>query len=153
MTTPKDGPRSEPELCWDNAPAAFAALEREAFATPWREEDFRDGPDRFHLSLWRERRCMSFVYGSRILDEVEIWRIATLPDERAKGLGGRLLGALLEACRQWRTRHIFLEVAHRNRAARALYEKYGFREERRRTAYYGPGNHALILGLDLEQRT
>ncbi len=54
---------------------------------------------------------------------------------RRKGLGKRLLQALLDAARETKS-SVFLEVRESNAAARALYENAGFEQTGRRPSYY-----------------
>jgi ribosomal-protein-alanine N-acetyltransferase len=62
--------------------------------------------------------------------------IAIAPTARRKGLGLRLLSALLSAAREANSDSVFIEVRESNAAARTLYEKAGFKPAGRRTSYY-----------------
>lgn len=73
--------------------------------------------------------------------ESELLTIAVVPEARHRGLGRRLLTAVLTLC----PHPVFLEVDADNAAALALYGRAGFAECGRRPAYYGPERDALIL--------
>jgi ribosomal-protein-alanine N-acetyltransferase len=79
--------------------------------------------------------------------------IAVRPTERRRGLGRRLLTAVIDRVREAGARTLFLEVGADNPPARALYEAMGFRVIGRRPAYYrrgdGPPAAALIMRLTL----
>jgi ribosomal-protein-alanine N-acetyltransferase len=75
-------------------------------------------------------------------DEAELLNIAVDPDHRRKGVGSRLIEALLEAAQGG----IFLEVAESNPRAIALYRKYGWMEAGTRKGYYDQGKiNALVM--------
>ena len=86
-------------------------------------------------------------------DEAELLTIAVRPTERRRGLGRRLLMAVIERVRAAGARALFLEVGADNPPARALYETMGFRVIGRRAAYYrrgeGAAADALIMRLSL----
>ena len=83
----------------------------------------------------------------------ELLTIAVRPTERRRGLGRRLLTAVIEGAREAGARTLFLEVGADNPPARALYEAMGFRVVGRRAAYYrrgeGPAADALVMRLSL----
>ena len=88
-------------------------------------------------------------------DEAELLTIAVLPEHRRVGAGRRLL----EAATLWATdagaRTLFLEVGTDNPAARALYDRAGFRVVGGRRGYYARGNapaaDAVIMRLVLRR--
>jgi ribosomal protein S18 acetylase RimI-like enzyme len=55
-----------------------------------------------------------------------------MPEMRGRGLGARLLKKAIAQCRRRRIEKIELQVYASNRPARALYRKFGFRQEGRR---------------------
>ena len=87
-------------------------------------------------------------------DESELLTIAVRPTERRRGLGRRLLTAVIDHVREAGARTLFLEVGADNPPARALYEAMGFRVIGTRAAYYrrgdGPPADALIMRLSLK---
>jgi ribosomal protein S18 acetylase RimI-like enzyme len=51
------------------------------------------------------------------------------PEQRGKGLGGKLLKLVIDHARQkMKVRSLLLSVEATNSSARALYEKYGFKK-------------------------
>ncbi|MBA4807289.1 ribosomal protein S18-alanine N-acetyltransferase [Brevundimonas sp.] len=132
-------------------PAALAAIHAQAFATPWGEAEFADLLTQ--AGVFAVVEPDGFILIRVVLDEAEILTLAVRPDARRAGLGGRLTGqGAVEAARAGASR-LFLEVAEDNVAARALYDRAGFRPIGRRKAYYaapeGGRTDALVLGLDL----
>jgi len=55
-----------------------------------------------------------------------------LPEMRGRGLGARLLRKVIARCRRRGIEKIELQVYASNRAGRALYREFGFRQEGRR---------------------
>jgi len=82
-------------------------------------------------------------------DEAEVLTVAVEPAQQGRGLGRRLVGALLAELRGDGVERVHLEVRASNAPARALYASLGFRESRRRLGYYRDGEDALELGVAL----
>ncbi|HUQ25300.1 MAG TPA: GNAT family N-acetyltransferase [Burkholderiales bacterium] len=55
-----------------------------------------------------------------------------IPEMRGRGLGARLLRKAIAQCRRGAIEKIELQVYASNRSARALYRRFGFRQEGRR---------------------
>jgi len=73
-----------------------------------------------------------------------------LPEARGRGLGTRLLRRVIAHCRRRRIEKIELQVYASNRAGRALYRKFGFRQEGRRVRARkldGKYDDVVLMGL------
>jgi ribosomal protein S18 acetylase RimI-like enzyme len=71
--------------------------------------------------------------------------IVVAPAARRKGLGKKLLAALVAAAKETNSAAVFLEVRESNAAARTLYETEGFEPTGRRKFYYtNPGEDAVL---------
>lgn len=134
-------------------PHAFAFLDQQIFKPAWKAEAYVDGPDRLAVSVWQNEQCLGFVYGQQVLDEVELWRIATHPEHRRQGLGNRLLKAFNDLAISREAHKVFLEVASGNIAATNLYKAHGFKINGSRKGYYQDGSDALNMVLDLQSDT
>lgn len=133
-------------------PALLAALHASAFddlPPPWTAEAFAAllADPAVILMLDPAPDPRGFLLARRAGPEAEILTLAVHPDARRRGLGLRLLG-LLEATLDG-TEEIFLEVAETNAAARALYDRGGYRAVGLRRRYFrrdtGPDVDALVL--------
>src|SRR5699024_9267093 len=87
---------------------------------------------------------MHVVYGEGYIDN-----IAVFPAARRKGVGRRLIEALVD----WMEHHegvfLTLEVRPSNEAAVLLYQSVGFREAGRRKGFYqDPEEDALLMTRD-----
>lgn len=131
-------------------------LERlSASAGHWTEAQYRqaferDGPERLVLvaeatlplapgpgaSQDSGLAFVAFLVARHLAPEWELENIVVDLSARRKGLGKRLLEALLAAARETNSRSVFLEVRESNAAARTLYEMAGFEQTGRRKSYY-----------------
>ncbi|XDD47122.1 GNAT family N-acetyltransferase [Leptospira sp. WS39.C2] len=74
--------------------------------------------------------------------EIEIFRIATLPNFRKLGLAKQLLENLFV---KFPNKEFFLEVKESNEPALKLYLSVGFNELERRKKYYPDGSTAVLM--------
>lgn len=87
---------------------------------------------------------LGFLIAHQITPEWELENLVVAPAARRKGLGKRLLEALLRAARETNS-SVFLEVRESNAPARALYENTGFKQIGRRHSYYTSPSEDAIL--------
>ena len=128
---------------------AVAELERQCFSHPWsvdalREELFNDAAC-FIAAVTGEGEVVGYAGLHCVLDEGYIDNIAVKPCFRRQGVAGELLGAFVRFG-QAHLAFLTLEVRESNKAAVALYRKYGFLEAGRRKAYYdAPREDAILM--------
>ena len=133
--------------------ARIAPIEQRCFSDPWSAAAFED-VFRFPLGIglvaeW-DRQIGGYLVGRAVAGEGEIMNLAVAPEHRREGLGARLLEEGLGLLRARGARQVYLEVRAGNEAARALYERRGFRPVGRRSAYYrNPAEDASVLRLAL----
>ena len=85
-----------------------------------------------------------------MVDEAHITTFAVLPDWRRRGIGARLMLAVLRLSVELRASVATLEVRLSNVGARMLYQRFGFRPVGVRPRYYSDnGEDALIMTTDL----
>ncbi len=130
----------------------MAAIEREAFDTPWTETMFIPEV---------EDACAHYVVGVRgdevlcyggfhkVLDEAHVTNIAVKASERGKGLGKFLMCELISRARLNGVKYMTLEVKSINERAINMYKSFGFRIEGVRPKYYNNTYDALIMWLTL----
>lgn len=75
---------------------------------------------------------------------LEIMNIVTKKDCRGKGIGKKMLQAVLEIAEKNQFIEIFLEVNEKNKIAKSLYENAGFCQIGERKTYYGDNNAILM---------
>ncbi|MCU1482370.1 MAG: N(6)-L-threonylcarbamoyladenine synthase TsaD [Subtercola sp.] len=83
--------------------------------------------------------------------DADIQTIAVSPDARGRGLGRRLMQALIAEAARRGARRVFLEVRADNPGAQHLYRTLGFTEIGVRRGYYQPDDvDAVVMRLDLD---
>lgn len=128
-----------------------AAIHRQCFAAPWGAAEMAAllaMPGSFGWIVG-EGHPVGLILCRGAADEMEVITLCVLPTARRGGIAGRLLDAALAKAGQAGSAAAFLEVAEENAAALALYRHRGFSAVGRRTNYYGPGRHALILRREI----
>lgn len=93
-----------------------------------------------------ENQIIGFAGIMIIADEAELLNIAICPAFRRHGIGKLLLEKMLQAAVDGGACRILLEVRKSNLAARALYDRYSFKEIATRKDYYSnPTEDAVIM--------
>ncbi len=125
-------------------------------AAHWTQQQYRAAllegvPHRVVLVLESDGKVVGFVAGVEIAGEWELENIAVDLSCQKSGAGTRLLKAFLDVTRESGARSVFLEVRASNAAARALYERHGFRETGVRRGYYQhPTEDAILYKKELD---
>ena len=139
-------------MALDDLPAVHA-IERASFVVPWPDDAYRNEIRTNRLASYVVARAEGEVVGFAgiwvMVDEAHITTFAVHPRWRRRGVGERMLLALLDLSVARRAREATLEVRLSNLPARKLYEKYGFRPVGIRPRYYSDnGEDALIMTTD-----
>jgi len=142
--------------------AAILELERDcATAAHWSDAQYRqmlvdNGREAGHLVLIAlaenpsDRSVLGFLAARRIGPEWELENIVVGAEARRRGVGSRLLQALLSAAGNNNSETVFLEVRESNQAAQALYQRLGFEQSGRRKGYYtNPLEDAILYRRSL----
>lgn len=122
-------------------------IERQCFHGSWTEETLLseiNSPLNILCTERREEKIVGFALGRVVVDEGELYQIATLPEYRRQGIADRLLAQLHEEMRERGAVCCFLEVRSRNSGAIALYAKSGYQKISVRRGYY-EDDDALIF--------
>jgi ribosomal-protein-alanine N-acetyltransferase len=106
-------------------------------------------PQRPGLGIWQRRQLLAMACSWLILDELHITLVTVDPSQRRRGLGRRLLEALMQEGRSLGALRATLEVASGNQAAQSLYASLGFEVAGCRRGYYSNGEDALIEWVKL----
>ncbi|HOG16031.1 MAG TPA: ribosomal protein S18-alanine N-acetyltransferase [Syntrophales bacterium] len=95
-----------------------------------------------------------FISFWAVAGEVQLHNVAVRRDLRRRGIGLRLMEAMFRTARDEGAGCITLEMRESNRAARRLYERFGFAEAGSRPGYYRDRREAaVIFRADLEKGT
>lgn len=138
---------------------AVSVLHREDFVRPWTGGEFADLLAQDTVFGYAAREVgqrgaapAGFVLARLAADEGEILTVAVARAHRRRGLGWRLMDAVLRKLHAERAQSLFLEVEETNAGAIALYRRLAFREVGKRPAYYaasGGPTGALVMRRDL----
>lgn len=143
--------------------AAMLRIEQASFADPWTVDSLATALslDRMRVLVAesaeqgrRSRDAASHVVGYVVAlvvgPEAEIADLAVAPEARRQGIGRALLAGTLAELKAVAVRTVYLEVRESNRAARTLYDAYGFEPVGRRRGYYrSPVEDALVLKREI----
>lgn len=139
-------------------------IERLAYATPWSLKSFEReltlpfskivvaglGASTGGLDgASADDRIVGFLCRWLVADECHILNIAVHPEYRRRGVGFHLLNSTIAEAVSKQASCVTLEVRRANVAARQLYRKLKFEERRLRRHYYGPGEDAIVMELQL----
>jgi ribosomal-protein-alanine N-acetyltransferase len=132
---------------------AVHAIERASFAVPWPDDAYRNEIRTNRLATYVVARLGAEIVGFAglwiMVDEAHVTTFAVDPRWRRRGVGERMLLALLDIATARHAREATLEVRLSNLPARKLYEKHGFRPVGIRVRYYSDnGEDALIMTTD-----
>lgn len=162
MTSIREGTADEAAL--------LARLHAACFAETWSAEFFatllgQPGVRALIAGKAKEKtgEDVGFILIRTVAGEAEILTFAVAPRARRRGIGRTLAVAAGRIARDDGAERMFLEVAVRNQAARALYERLGFAAAGYRKGYYrtrkngmqDEAEDALVLtaALPLEEKT
>jgi len=129
---------------------AVTRIEREQFSNPWNREYFgaelANSISQFFVAEAPEAGVLiGYLLFWRLVDELELHKIAIAADWQRRGHASRLLDFFIRSGRSWGSRRALLEVRSSNIPAIRLYEKFAFRLVGRRRDYYnGPVEDALV---------
>ena len=122
-------------------------LEKRIFPDPWSAESFSAEVQNKALSypcvMESEQGIVGYAVCWYFSGELHISNFAVNPQQRRQGLGRRLLHHLFEHFADYQV--ALLEVRASNRAAIALYKRFGFRKLYVREKYYSDGEDALVM--------
>ncbi len=134
---------------------SIVEIERAVFPTPWSENSFYQEiqsvySQSFVAVMQRadSEKVVGYLSACCVYEECTINRIACHYHYRNKGIGSMLLEHLIRHAHIHGAKIFPLEVRESNRAAVALYEKFGFVRVGARKRYYtGPPEDALVMVL------
>lgn len=122
-------------------------LEHECFPVPWTKRMLEDElAARGRVYLVVEDDDVFVAYGGLMVveDDAHLMTLAVAPHARRRGIATRLMLRLVEQGLEKGAAHLTLELRSSNRAARGLYEKFGFTQVGVRRQYY-PDEDALVM--------
>jgi ribosomal-protein-alanine N-acetyltransferase len=129
-------------------------IELSTFTMPWSEATFRGLLRRRDSDLIvadLKGEIAGYAVFWAVMDQGELGNVAVDESHRGKGIGTRLIEAVLERATERGVHEIFLEVRKSNTGAQELYKTFGFFEVGRRKNYYlEPLEDALVMKKVIE---
>jgi ribosomal-protein-alanine N-acetyltransferase len=134
--------------------AEVMAIESTIYSHPWSRGNFSD-------SLRAKYQCWTWRLGRDLLGyfvllvaagEAHLLNLSVAAACQRAGHGSALLKGVMQLSRSGGARQLFLEVRPSNLGAKALYERFGFRQVAVRPGYYpgfGGREDALVLTIEL----
>ncbi len=131
-------------------------IEQRVFPDPWQRTSFQFEihANRFSypVVLDLEGEIIGYAVAWEIFEEFHIANIAIHPDYQKQGWGTYLMQHLIDRAEKMGSHYILLEVRPSNKAAMALYNKFGFFPHGVRKRYYRDGEDAIVMRKNLQSR-
>ena len=128
-------------------------IEQTTFTMPWSETTFRGLLRRTDSDLYvaeLQGVLVGYTVFWAVTDQGELGNVAVAKAYQGRGIGRKLVEAVLARAAERGVREIFLEVRKSNAGAQSLYRHFGFIEiGKRRNYYLEPAEDALVMRLDL----
>jgi ribosomal-protein-alanine N-acetyltransferase len=128
------------------------AMERENFTDPWSLEAFQGELGRacsMPVGIFSGQRLLAYSFSWQVHDETHLLNLSVGKDSQGRGIGRKLLRALLRLWTAKGSRRVHLEVSERNLRALSLYESLGFVAVGRRRAYYKDRSDAVLMTREI----
>lgn len=128
---------------------ALAQLERLCFSQPWSENSLSSELTNklsFFLVAQQCENIAGYAGMQCIVGECYMYNVAVFPEYRGRGVGTKLVQALIDRAAQMDAAFITLEVRASNRQAISVYQKLGFQKAGcRKNFYTAPTEDGLIM--------
>ena len=124
---------------------------KQLFCAPWSRQSIESALENeqslFYVAV-EEGQVIGYIGMSFVLDEGYIYNVAVSEAHRRKGVGSALIQTLVTHAQKNNFAFLTLEVRDGNRAARSLYETFGFVKVGERKNYYtDPTENAVLMTL------
>lgn len=138
--------------------AQVLTIDRAAGLIPWKETSFLQeikNPLAHYMviehSSGQEQALQMVGFAGEwcVVDEAQIMKVAVLPDWQQRGLGRRLMKAMMDHARLNGCTKMTLEVRQKNHQALKLYRHLGFEIIGKREQYYPDDSNAYLMSVPL----
>ena len=127
---------------------AIMEIEKVSNSSPWSERSFRnelDHPHGIFLVALAEGKVVGYGGTWIVIDEAHITTVAVDPEYRRKGIGNKIMAALLEEAEKKGATCSTLEVRAGNEPAIKLYEDLGYVRSATRKRYYPDNKEDAVV--------
>ena len=135
--------------------SSILQIEQDSQPDPWTGGLFQEELNRpqAHVLVARTiqggTNLLGYICFWEVADEIQILNISVHRSYRRRGIGRCLVREALLHGKRRKAKVALLEVRRNNMAARKFYASMGFKAEGERPDYYGPGESAILMELDL----
>jgi ribosomal-protein-alanine N-acetyltransferase len=132
---------------------AVVELERAIYPQPWSPGVFSEEltlVNRHYVVLEDEGRIVGYGGLLLVAEDAHVTTVAIDPGARRRGLGTRLMLALVDAAAVAGAKHLTLEVRVSNEGARRLYQRFGFAPVGVRKDYYRDEDALVMWATDID---
>ncbi len=130
-------------------------IELSTFTMPWSEATFRGLLRRRDSDLLVadiKGEIAGYAVFWAVMDQGELGNVAVDDAQRGKGIGTKLIEAVLDRATHRGVHEVFLEVRKTNVRAQELYRTFGFSEVGRRKNYYlEPLEDAVVMKKNINE--
>ena len=124
-------------------------IEEDCFSIPWSEKAFYDEVTKNKMSIYiiakEDNKIIGYGGMWHVINEGHITNIAVKKEYRQKGVGSKIVNALIDIAKEKEMIGITLEVRKSNLVAQDIYKKYGFIMEGIRKEYYDDNKEDAIV--------
>lgn len=125
--------------------SAVAEIEKRCFSNPWNETavnaEFENHCSEIYIALI-DGTAAGYANIYTVLDEMDIVRVAVLPEYRRQGIAAEILKTVLAE----KQGTVYLDVRESNHPAISLYKSLGFVDTGVRKNYYtNPTENAVLM--------
>lgn len=125
--------------------SAVAAIEKRCFSNPWSETavnaELENHCSKIYIALV-DGTAAGYANIYTVLDEMDIVRVAVLPEYRRQGIAAEILKTVLAE----KQGTVYLDVRESNHPAISLYKSLGFVDTGVRKNYYtNPTENAILM--------
>jgi ribosomal-protein-alanine N-acetyltransferase len=133
---------------------AVLQMEQEIFSQPWTEGILRDelgsSSRRYLVAVDEADRILGYGGAMLVAEDCHITNLAVREELRGRGLGSRLVLALIEEGLSAGAVNLTLEVRVGNAEARRLYQRFGFAPVGLRHNYYRDEDALIMWVIDVD---
>lgn len=128
--------------------ADVAQIEQACFSSPWNEDSIRAELENTCSEIYiavENHRAVGYANIYSVLDEMDVVRVAVLPQFRRRGIANKILRHVLSENKGT----VYLDVRESNMPAIRLYQSLGFVDTGVRKNYYtNPTENAILMKRD-----
>ncbi|MDR2405972.1 MAG: ribosomal protein S18-alanine N-acetyltransferase [Deltaproteobacteria bacterium] len=129
-------------------------IERENFTDPWSIgviQDMISDDNTYSIGIFKDNTIIAYSFFWILDEELHLLSLSVKKENQGKGLGKKLLAAVIEMANANKCKVVLLEVSENNQNAIKLYKASGFVTVGKRKNYYSDQSDAILMDLELKR--